>query len=111
MARLALRTAALQADFDRLELNRAAQAELVELLGLEHRAWALKGAASAIVDELASILRSLERDRSALERESRLWQERLSFLGDRQVPAAVLDRARAVEASLQATGDPRPGSA
>ena len=100
---LALRTAALQADFDRLELNRAAQAELVELLGLEHRAWALKGAASAIVDELASILRSLERDRSALERESRLWQERLSFLGDRQVPEAVLDRARGVEASLQAT--------
>ena len=68
---LALRTTALQADFDRLELNRAAQAELVELLGLEHRAWALKGAASAIVDELASILRSLERDRSALETESR----------------------------------------
>ena len=74
---LALRTTALQADFDRLELNRADQAELVELLGLEHRAWALKGAASAIVDELASILRSLERDRNALETESRLWQERL----------------------------------
>jgi hypothetical protein len=31
---LAQRTAALQADFDRLELNRADQAELVELLGL-----------------------------------------------------------------------------
>ena len=101
---LALRTTALQADFDRLELNRAAQAELVELLGLEHRAWALKGAASAIVDELAAILRSLERDRSALERESRQWQERLSFLGDRRVPEAVLDRARGVEAGLQATG-------
>ena len=102
---LAQRTTALQADFDRLELNRADQAELVELLGLEHRAWALKGSASAIVDQLASILRSLERDRSALEVEGRLWKERRSFLRERQVPEAVVDRARGVEASLQATGD------
>jgi len=102
---LAQRTTALQADFDRLELNRAGQAELVELLGLEHRAWALKGSASAIVDQLASILRSLERDRSGLEVEARLWQERRSFLRERQVPEAVVDRARGVEASLQATGD------
>ena len=102
---LAQRTTALQADFDRLELNRADQAELVELLGLEHRAWALKGSAAAIVDQLASILRSLERDRSALEVEGRLWQERQSFLRARQIPEAVLDRARGVEASLQAAGD------
>jgi hypothetical protein len=102
---LAQRTTALQADFDRLELNRADQAELVELLGLEHRAWALKGSASAIVAQLASILRSLERDRSALEVEGRLWQERRSFLRERQVPEAVLDRTRVVEAGLQATGD------
>ena len=102
---LARRTTALEADFDRLAVNRAAQAELVELLGLEHRAWALKGAASAIVDELSSILRRLERDRSALETESRMWQERLSFLRDRRVPASVLDRARGVEASLQGAAD------
>ena len=102
---LALRTTALQADFDRLELNRADQAELVELLGLEHRAWALRGAASTVVNQLASILRSLERDRNALETESRMWQERLTFLRERQVPEAVLDRARAVEASLDGTGD------
>ena len=101
---LAQRTTALQADFDRLELNRSDQAELVELLGLEHRAWALKGSASSIVDQLTSILRSLERDRDALETESKLWQERLSFLRDRQVPDAVLDRVRAIEASLHDTG-------
>jgi hypothetical protein len=34
-----------------------------------------------------------------------LWQERLSFLRDRQVPEPVLDRARAVEPGLQDTGD------
>ena len=34
-----------------------------------------------------------------------MWQERLTFLRDRQVPEAVLDRARAVEASLDGTGD------
>jgi len=102
---LAGRTAALQADFDRLEVNRADQAELVELLGLEHRAWALKGSASTVTDELASILRSLEHDRHALETEAVRWQERLEFLRDRQVPEAVVDRARAVAASLQATSD------
>jgi small-conductance mechanosensitive channel len=102
---LAQRTTALQADFDRLELDRADRAELVELLGLEHRAWALEGSASAIVDKLASILRSLERDRSALETEAGLWQERRSFLREYQVPEAVLDRARGVEAGLQAAGD------
>jgi potassium-dependent mechanosensitive channel len=101
---LALRTAALQVEFDLLELSREGQAELVELLGLDHRAWALRGSASAVVDELASILRSLERDRSALVTESRLWQERLTFLRDRQVPQAVLDRASAVEVSLHDTG-------
>ncbi len=102
---LAQRTSALEADFDRLEVNRAARAELVELLGLEHRAWALRGTASAIVDEIASILRRLEQDRSALETEARMWQERLSFLRDRMVPAPVLDRAQAVEATLQSSGD------
>jgi small-conductance mechanosensitive channel len=102
---LAQRTTALQADFDRLELNRADQAEMVELLGLEHRAWALRGSASAIVDQFSTIVHSLERDRSTLETEAGLWQERLSFLRDRQVPEAVLDRARAVEASLRGTGD------
>jgi small-conductance mechanosensitive channel len=102
---LAERTAALQADFDRLEVDRAAQAELVELLGLEHRTWALKGAASTIVDELSSILRSLEHDRHALETEATRWQERLAFLRDRKVPEAVLDRAQAVAANLQVTSD------
>jgi potassium-dependent mechanosensitive channel len=102
---LALRTTELQADFDRLELHRAGQAELVELLGLEHRAWALRGSASAIVDQLALIVRSLEHDRSMLETEAVSWQERWSFLRDRQVPGAVLDRVLAVEAGLRGTGD------
>jgi len=102
---LVRRTAALQADFDRLELNRTEQAELVELLGLEHRAWALKGTASTIVDEAASILRHLENDRSALEKEGRMWQERITFLRDRLVPVPILDRALAVEASLLSAGD------
>jgi hypothetical protein len=102
---LARRTAALEADFDRLEVNKAAQAELVELLGLEHRAWALRGTASAIVDELSSILERLEQDRSALEKQARMWQERLSFLSDQRVPARVLDRARGIETTLKSSGD------
>ena len=102
---LARRTSVLEAEFHRLAMNRATQAELVELLGLEHRAWALKGGASAIVDELSSILRRLEHDRSALETEARMWQERLSFLRDRWVPASVLDRASGVQATLQSAAE------
>ncbi len=102
---LVRRTAALQADFDRLDLSRIEQADLVELVVLVHRAWVLKGMASNIVDDAASILHHLERDRIALEKEGRMWQGRLAFLRDRLVPVLVLDRARAVEADLQTTGD------
>ena len=102
---LAQRTAALEADFGRLAVKRAAEGELVELLGLEHQTRALKGNASAIVDELSAILRRLEQDRGALETESRLWQERLLFLREQRVPAPVLDRADAVETALQSAGD------
>jgi potassium efflux system protein len=102
---LARRTAELEADFDRLSLSKVAHAELVELLGLEHQAWALKDAASANADELASTARSLENDDRELEAQARLWRERLVFLHDRHVPVPVIERAQAVEATLRGAGD------
>lgn len=102
---LSQRTTELEDEFDRLALDNVAQAELMELLGLEHQARQLKDDASVIVDELASILRDLEQDGNELETQALLWRERLMFLHDRLVPAAVIERAQEVEATLRRTGD------
>ncbi|MDM0066657.1 mechanosensitive ion channel domain-containing protein [Variovorax sp. J31P207] len=102
---LSRRTTALETEFDSLALDNVAQAELMELLGLEHQARHLKDDSSAIVDELASILRRLEQDGNELETQARLWRERLVFLHDRLVPAPVIERAQEVEATLRGADD------
>lgn len=102
---MARRTEALQADLDRLVSSPMAQSALAELLALDHRAWALEGRASALIDAIAGTLQRLEHDLGALEADALAWQERLTFLTDRLVPAPVLAQTRAVAAATQEAAD------
>lgn len=99
------RTVALEAEFDRLAPGQGAQGELIELRGLDHRLWELKGDASTNVDALTAIVRRLEGDGGELESLARVWRERIVFLRERLVPEPVIERAQEIEAKLRTTGD------
>ena len=51
---------------------------------------------------------SLEHDGNALDADARKWQERLSFLENRRVPAPLLERARSIEAEAASRECSRP---
>ena len=99
---IARRTEALQTEFDPLQTAAVAQTALIDLLALDHRAWALKSRASELVADISGTLQRLEHDLGALEADGRVWQERLTFLNDRLVPAPVVERARAASVAAQA---------
>lgn len=100
---LADRVAALEARVDALPAELAATEELIDAITRARQLRGLHGDASTVVDELGVVARQLEHDRRALESDAQKWQERLSLLQGKQVPAPVLERAASMEAKLQAT--------
>lgn len=100
-----LRIEALQTELDRLTADLAAPAELADLVGLDHRARALEGSATSIVEELTGKLRHLEHDLGTVAADLRGWQERGKLMADESVPAEVATQARAVEAALGSVAD------
>ena len=99
---LAQRIPVLEAELDALAASAVASSDPIDPIDLDRQLRALHRANTTAVDDLASIVRRLEHDDRALEAEARKWQERLSFLETRLVPAPVLERARSIEAKLQA---------
>jgi len=100
-----LRIEALQAELDRLTVNLAAPAELADLVDLDHRARAVEGSSTGVVEDLTAKLRRLEHDLGTVVADLRGWQERGKLIADERVPAEVATQARAVEAALGSVAD------
>ena len=95
------RIGALEAEADGVASNAIAMVESMQPIDLDRRMRALRRGATTIVDELGAIVRGLEHHGNALEADARNWRERLSFLEKQTVPAAVLERARSIEAKVR----------
>src|SRR5664279_4114105 len=100
---LGKRATALEAEFESLAANPAANAELIDVITLGRRLRVLRGDVSTIVDELGSITAQLEHDRVALDSDARKWRERLPLLEGERAPSQIVERARSAEAKLQDT--------
>ncbi len=98
---IAERSPPLGSDLDRLGASIAGRTGLTALVEAENRLVVLSRNIDAAADELASIARRLERDSAGLDAEARNWQQRLAFMEEQQVPAAILDRARSAGAAMQ----------
>ena len=98
---LAKRVSALEAELDGIAASAPANAELVDVLSQARQLRVLHHDVSTVVEELELIVRQLEHDSNALDADARKWQERLSYLENRRVPAPVLERAQSIAAKLQ----------
>jgi potassium-dependent mechanosensitive channel len=95
------RVAALEEEFESLAAGAMSKPELINSIELDRHLRGLHREAATIADNIAEIVRRLERDDNLLGASARKWEERASFLESQSVPAAVLERARSIKTKLQ----------
>ncbi len=94
--KLSQQVATLELEFDTIGARATSHPELINSVELDRQLRGLHRETAIIVERISTIVRRLEHDDKLLESNVKIWQEHATFLEKQSVPAAVLERAKAI---------------